>query len=239
LGSNYLALAIDSRRTEDSPAGHFIFDDQCKIVPLSNRDVFIAEGIISSADRRAQVFDGFRIAAESYQQTTPSSDLRSVATLWADTVKVPLSALYQFYSTLFDKRHDNEIVVGYFLGFDNSDTLAAFAAKVLHDKASNSFSTHIQSIPQNAYTMLGPEVLVDEFMAGITPRARAVRQRMNSEFPGKSQEEQQMIRLQFLVQTIPLWANDPGSGGDIAQMIFEAKTQGWRWFHRPDFCPEH
>lgn len=59
------------------------------------------------------------------------------------------------------------------------------------------------------------------------------------ESAGKSPVDTQAIILKHLVKNIPAWADDTESGGDVAQIISDAKEKNWRWFHRPDFCPEN
>jgi hypothetical protein len=44
--------------------------------------------------------------------------------------------------------------------------------------------------------------------------------------------------MKLVVETVPGWAGDKTAGGDIAQVIFDAKTHQWHWHHRPTFCPE-
>jgi hypothetical protein len=236
LSDSYLDIAIDSRRTVDTASGTIIFDNQCKIFTLGSQAVFIAEGIISNSDSRAPIFDGFPTALESYRAAFPKNDLESAARLWAAKMIPYISALYPIYRTLMDRRHDGEIIVGYFLGIDADSRLAAISAKVLHAANSPIFSPEISRLP-NGFTLLGPREIVMEFFAGASERAKEAKQRVESESLGKAEPEMQMILLRILVETAPKWIPDPGSGGDIAQLMFDAQSPRWRWFHRPEFCP--
>ena len=78
-----------------------------------------------------------------------------------------------------------------------------------------------------------------EFFAAATPRAVDINNRFNTEAVGKSEPEREMMKMAAIVETVPRWANDTTVGGDIAQVIFDKTSNGWRWFHRPSFCPEN
>jgi hypothetical protein len=232
-------VAIDSRRVVDTAGGErIVFDDQCKILILSRQAVFIAEGVISNSDSRAPLFNARSIALESYQAVFPQNDLESTARLWAEKMIPYISALYPLYRTLLDRRHDGEIVVGYFLGIDTNGKLAAVSAKVLHTVNSPIFSREIRRLPPG-FTLLGPIDMVREFFGGGSDRASQARRRVESESRNKADAERQMILLKVLVESVPKWIPDPGSGGDTAQLIFDAQSRRWRWFHRPEFCPEN
>jgi hypothetical protein len=237
VSDDFLALAIDSRRTEETSSGErSTVDNQCKIELLSDHDVFIAEGIISNNDARAPRFDGFMTASTSYQRAAGS--LKNAADAWAAELAPPFAALYPFYPNLFDQRPNGEVVVGYFLGIDTDGKLAAFSATVLHSKAANSFSVTTKLVAKNTYTLPGPEEVVTEFFRGQTTRANIAQTQLHQEAVGKSPVDEKAITLKHLVQAIPAWANDPGSGGDIAVLTME-RGKKWRWFHRPGFCPKN
>jgi hypothetical protein len=42
-----------------------------------------------------------------------------------------------------------------------------------------------------------------------------------------------MMKMAAIVETVPRWANDTTVGGDIAQVIFDKTSNGWRWFGHP------
>jgi hypothetical protein len=69
---------IESRRSEDMAEGrHLVFDDKCKIVPLSFYAASIVEGIVSHSDQRRDMFDGFNEALEAYQKAMPAGSLEN------------------------------------------------------------------------------------------------------------------------------------------------------------------
>jgi hypothetical protein len=237
---DYIALAIESRRTEDAPNGRkFIFDNQCKVVPLSARAVFIADGIVSNRDPRAPRFDAMFDAVHAYRRATPAGSLKNAADLWAADLKQSMIGLYPFYGKLIDHRPDYETVGGYFFGIDGDNKLIGFHARIKHTIGTSRFDSVVMPIQNNSYTFLGPEDLVNEFRAGQTARARAAQGQIQKETFGKSAAEARIIEMKYLVKNIPAWANDPGSGGDIAQVIIDASEKRWRWVHRRDFCPEN
>jgi hypothetical protein len=47
----------------------------------------------------------------------------------------------------------------------------------------------------------------------------------------------QAVRLSNMVAAVRDWSGNTMIGGDIATIILE-QGKTWRWFHRPDFCPE-
>jgi hypothetical protein len=239
-GDDYIALAIESRRTFDAPTGkRSVFDDACKVVALSGRAVFIADGIISNSDPRAPRFDVFVDAVDAYRRATPAGSLESAADLWAADLKRSMTGLYPFYRELMDHRADDEIVGGYFLGIDDDDRLIGFQVKITHARATARFDSVVMPIRKNNYTLPGPARLVNEFVAGQSARAMAAQSQVRTEALGKSVAEARVVEMKYLVKTIPAWANDPGSGGDIAQIVIDATEKRWRWIHRPDFCPEN
>ena len=239
-GDDYTALAIESRRTFDAPTGkRSVFDDACKVVGLSARAVFIADGIISNSDPRAPRFDVFVDAVDAYRRATPTGSLENTAQLWAADLKRSMTGLYPFYRELMDHRADDEIVGGYFLGIDDDDKLIGFQVKITHAKATARFDSVVMPIQKNNYTLLGPAKLVEEFVAGQSARAMAAQGQIRKEALGKSVAEARVVEMKYLVKSIPAWANDAGSGGDIAQIVIDATEKRWRWIHRPDFCREN
>jgi hypothetical protein len=240
IADDYIALAIESRKTEDTLNGRkLIFDNQCKIVLLSDRAVFIADGIISNRDPRAPRFDASVDAVAAYRRALPTGSLKNAADLWAADLKQSMIGLYPIYRSLIDHRSDYETVGGYFLGIDGRDKLVGFQARIMHTNGTSRFDSVVMPIQNDSYTFPGPADLVNEFRARQSARAKTLQRQIQKEATGKSVPEARIIELKYLVRNVPAWANDPGSGGDIAQVIIDAHEQRWRWVHRPDFCPEN
>jgi len=237
LDDGYIAVAIESRRTDELvTGGKRVSDDQCKIVVLSPQAIFIATGIVSNKDPRSTVFDGLAIARSAYQRARPLVSLHTAANYWATEMKPLLTNLYPFYKTLLASRPDTEVTVGYFLGVEADGALTGFQARIMRDQ--DSFLSSVRSVPKT-YTMLGPLELVGEFLLGQSPRAKEVQAQIEREAAGKSLVERRIVELKHLVESVPAWAHDRGSGDDVAQIVIDAATKRWRWIYRPSFCPEN
>jgi len=53
----------------------------------------------------------------------------------------------------------------------------------------------------------------------------------------KSDPDALAIRLSAYAGAVRDWRGDSTIGGEIAVAILE-RSNGWRWFRRPEFCPE-
>jgi hypothetical protein len=218
LADEFLVAAIDSRRTFDDENGRRSYlDDICKIAPLSKTAVFLADGIISNTDQRAPKFDGFLIAVDSYKNGAGS--LERAAATWAETMRHFLGALHNVanYRKLFDARPEGEIVTGVFLGYDNDGMPVGFKALILDAFRNGAFTSQVTPLKKRNFELLGPEPLVRELLGGNTFRAADIHQKIELEAISKSAVETRMIFVKYLVKTIPAWAQDPGSGGDIVR----------------------
>ncbi len=150
-----------------------------------------------------------------------------------------MSGLYPIYRNLIDHRSDYETVGGYFLEIDSKDRLVGFHARIMHTNGTSRFDSVVMPVQNDTYIFPGPSDLVNEFTARQSARAKALQRQIQKEAIGKSIPETRIIELKYLVRNVPAWANDPGSGGDIAQVIIDTHEKRWRWVHRPDFCPEN
>jgi hypothetical protein len=238
LTNDYLVLAVDSRRQTDTDRGTVTTDDQCKIAPLGDQAVFVAAGMTASTNTRVEQFDVFRLAAAAYRQAAHPASLEKVATTWSADLRSHLQALYPLYPNVFDQDYIGDVTFGYFLGFDAGGGLGGFLAEVSHRDAGNAFAAEVGPIPKPATSMTDHRKEVGEFLQGTSERASVVLRQLTSEAASKSNAERDMIRMKLVVETVPGWAGDKTVGGDIAQVIFDAKTHQWRWYHRPTFCSE-
>jgi hypothetical protein len=237
VDDSYIAVAIESRRTDLLlTGGTRVSDNQCKIVVLAPQAIFIATGIVRNSDPRSPLFDGYAIALSAYQRAKPLVSLRTAADYWATKMISPLTKLYPFYKTFFASRPDTEVTVGYFLGVEADGTLAGFQARIMRNQGS--FLSSVRPL-EKTYTMEGPLELVGEFLLGQSPRAKEVQAQIEREAAGKSPVERRVVELKHLVESVPVWAHDPGSGGDVAQIVIDAATKRWRWIYRPSFCAEN
>jgi hypothetical protein len=238
LTKDYLVVAIDSRRQTDTDKGTVMADDQCKIAPLGDQAVFIATGMTASTDTRGEPFDVFALAAAAYKGATHPASLEKVATAWGADLRSRLEALYPLYPKVFDQDYIGDVTFGYFLGFDADGALGGSLVDVSHRDAGKKFAADVIPIPKPAVSMTGYRKEVGELFEGSSDRASVAVRRQASEAAGKSNAEREMLRMKLVVETVPGWAGDKTAGGDIAQVIFDAKTHQWHWHHRPTFCPE-
>jgi hypothetical protein len=238
LTNDSLVVAVDSRRQTDTDKGTVTADDQCKIAPLGDQAVFVATGMTASTDTRVEPFNVFALAAAAYKTAAHPASLEKVATAWGTDLRSRLQALYPLYPKVFDQDYLGDVTFGYFLGFDAGGSLSGFLEDVSHRTAGNTFAADVVAIPKPATSMTGHRKEVGEFFEGNSDRAGAAARQLRSETAGKSKAEQEVIRMKLVVETVPGWAGDNTAGGDIAQVIFDAKAHQWRWYHRPEFCRE-
>ena len=238
LTKDYLVVAADSRRQTDTDKGTVMTDDQCKIAPLGDQAVFVASGMTASTDTRVEPFDVFALAAAAYKQAAHPASLEKVAKAWGTDLSSRLQALYPLYPKVFDQDYIGDVAFGYFLGFDADGNLGGSLAEVSHRDAGNKFAADVGPIPKPAFSMTGHRDEVRELLQNTSDRASVAVRQLMKEAAGKSDAEREMIRMKLVVATVPGWAGDNTVGGDIAQVIFDAKTHKWHWYHRPTFCPE-
>lgn len=72
------------------------------------------------------------------------------------------------------------------------------------------------------------------FDGGRTGRAK----KLVSELGDNKGPDADAARYSAYVAAVRDWSGDNGIGGEIAVTILE-RGKSWRWFHRPDFCPEN
>jgi hypothetical protein len=109
--ADHIAVAIDSRITEELQGGLTAFDDHhCKIFPLSDKAIFFFHGVNSLTIDGHTIFDAGHIAQQVYNES-PAASLREWASLWS-------SIMIEDYKTYSDKLiiPSNTIIEGFFAG---------------------------------------------------------------------------------------------------------------------------
>jgi hypothetical protein len=229
-----IVVAIDSRQGDTRDGVTVYRDDKCKLLPLGTSGLFFAEGIIANSDPQAVLFDGFAMASKWYAQNSHFG-IQMVADAWATEMADHMRNLYPAYPTLLDARHDGEIVNAHFVGFDAAGRLDEIVATVRHHTGETDFSIASRHM-SFTYNLGGHREPAEEFMKGSTERAAAVKQSVLREAADKPWSQRFAIELREIVSNVPRWANDPGSGGEVAIAILEASTKMLTWFHKPSFC---
>lgn len=81
---DHIAVAIDSRITEDNKIGQTAFDDHyCKILPLSDSAIFFSTGVTALKDINGHtIFDAEETAQRVYKEE-PTGSLQDMASQWA------------------------------------------------------------------------------------------------------------------------------------------------------------
>jgi hypothetical protein len=239
VSTDYVIVAIDSRESSFGAAGPITNDRYCKIRPLSNRVIFFATGTTSaiSSKTRATIFDASDIAQHTFEDFT-GDNFEDLANRWA----IQMKAVYLSYVDAFSFVPDNEIVAeGFFVGLNSHDEIAGSDATILRRSdlfAAFAFrSERIVPGPPGNMPLLnnGHFEILEEFY-GSRPSDRA--KKIVAETAGwKSGPDTDATRYSSYVAAVRDWSGDTGIGGEIATIILE-RGKGWRWFHRPDFCPE-
>jgi len=236
LDNQGMTVAIDSRQTDDTSAGTTYRDDVCKLHPLGDDAFFFAEGISANSDPRAPAFNIFEFASFTFQRQQGTKSMLAVADQWGSNL-VPLFAeLYKIYPDLLDMRHGGEIVNGHFAGIEDGVVKAITATILLKD---GTFTSHTKAVATNNFTLGGYGQEVGEFFVGATERAKNARAIMVADIAKlKSFNAQDLkaVELRAIVENVPLWAGDPGSGGPVAILTIETATKKLRWIRRPVHC---
>lgn len=90
---------------------------------------------------------------------------------------------------------------------------------------------------ENPTLVAGYFDLMDEFKDGRrTTRAKDVIARLGTQRFGHNAVA---VRYAAYLDAIREWSHDPAIGGDDIATIILERDKGWRWAHRPEFCPEN
>ena len=239
ISKDYVIVAIDSRESSIGAAGRITNDRYCKIRPLSSRAIFFATGTTSAtgSKTRATIFDAREIAQQAFDDFT-GDNFEDLANKWATQMK----AVYLSYVDSFPFMPNNEIVAeGFFVGINSHDEIAASDATIFRRSdlfAGFAFrSERIVPGPPPNMPLLNNghfEILEEFYGSRRTDRAKKI----IAETAGwNSGPDTDATRYSSYVAAVRDWSGDTGIGGEVATIILE-RGKGWRWFHRPDFCPE-
>lgn len=234
FSTDYTIVAIDSRETRAD--GQFN-DQYCKIRPLSPKAFFFASGATSAIDNNtgANIFDARDLATTIYANIGPtrSSDL---ARTWA----ARMNNIYNAHTFDFAKlaASDGTMVKGFFIEGDQPGDIEA-AGQVITYRALG-FTNEQINIPFGHAGGTIPlfhnghlEIMREFFDHGRTERAKKI----IAQIGDKKGADVDATRYSAYVTAVRDWSYDPGIGGEIATIILE-RGKDWRWFKRPDFCPE-
>ena len=241
FSSDVAVVAIDSRGTIKSTGKRHINDRFCKIVPLAPSAFFFSAGVATAFHPKTGkvVFDTRDIAKDVYADSGKSRDFAALADTWALRMEAVLRKIPADPSLL------KELVTrGYFVGTTDDGRIAAGAETIAYHPDGKSHFVHT---PETIALTASPRIeqpadqpvtdIEREFSGGgQTDRARKVMADNGWTKLGQGPDTL-AVHLTNLVTAVRDWSGNDKIGGDIATIILE-RGKPWRWFHRPDFCPE-
>jgi len=238
VSNDFLVVAIDSRTHDPTDPSAPPNDRTCKITPLSNNVIFFYKGLGGARDDNGKAFSGESIARDIY---IPTHSLNDLASRWGNKMADTYREIFAVNQDFVRHAPNGTIVNGYFGGTDLDGTIALADAKIIYSP-SDGFRVELgrRNPPtNNALIHAYFDEIFSEFRnGGNTARARAAMAEIEAQAIGKSSAERMAITASAYVKAVRDWGNDATVGGDIASVIIE-RGQKWRWYRRPDFCPEH
>jgi len=130
---DYVVAAIDSRVTafiNGSATGTSFRDDVCKLLPLNDFNVFLSEGDFLADGPFG--FNAFEIAKAAYGRQVSPLNIQTLTEQWADSMTQAIRNYSLGSSQTFVNRQTaDNIVQGFFLGFDAGGNISVFRATVI------------------------------------------------------------------------------------------------------------
>jgi hypothetical protein len=236
---DYAVVAIDSREM----SGGVVNDQYCKIQPLSRNAFFFARGVTSAVDNNthSKIFDARDLAHSIYVQFGVGTvKFAQLAESWAILMK----QIYETKPAEYARSAVHNIMSdGFFVGLDESGAIAFDGQKIIYQLAYPQFVNTPEPRPAAptdpavapTYAAGFFEIIGEFANGGETDRAKEVIAKLGVLPPGP---DAVAARYSAYVGAVRDWTKELGVGGEIAAIILE-RGQNWRWFHRPDFCPEN
>jgi hypothetical protein len=242
LSTDYAVVAIDSRSTVTQKNREARFNDGvCKIRPLAPNAFFFSTGLDNASNvlNGREIFDARDLANDAYANAGRPPNFATLADKWATWVEASFR-----HAKLLPEALKDPMAKGFFVGTTDTGELAADAATIhYHAEDDALFSHTAENFTPTAKLHFEQPLdrpLLDiesEFTDGRqTDRAKKVMQDIGWTTAANGPDAT-ALRLSTLVKAVRDWAGNDGIGGDIATIILE-RGKAWRWFHRPDFCPE-
>ncbi len=233
--ADHIAVAIDSRITEQSKNGLKAFDDRhCKIFPLSDRVIFFFHGVNSlTATDGHTIFDAGQIAQQVYNGS-PEESLRDLASQWSSMM------IDDYKANSARLVIDNKLIIeGFFAGSDPNGTFGIYGESISGtpvDPSARPLNYEITG--HNRLDMASsPDILQEFATGGTTDWAKSALLLLDLETRGKGPTASLALRYETMV-TIAGQSGNPHIGGETAVMTMDRTNPIWRWFHRPAYCPQ-
>jgi hypothetical protein len=242
LSTDYAVVAIDSRSTITPKNGQIRFNDGvCKIRPLAPNAFFFSTGLdrVFHETTEREFFDARDTASDAYANAGRPPNFETLTDKWATWMETSFR-----HARLSPEALKDTMTKGFFVGIKDNGDLTADAATIGYHADSAAQFTHT---PENFTATAKPSLeqpvdkpLIDiesEFAnGGQTDRAKKVMQDTGWATAGNGPDTT-ALHLSTLVTAVRDWSGNDKIGGDIATIILE-RGKPWRWFHRPDFCPQ-
>jgi hypothetical protein len=240
VSNDYAVIAIDSRESHPTGVNNAANDRYCKIRPLSRDVIFFATGTTSGLNTStgAIIFDARDVAQRAFEYFT-DDNFDNIANKWATEMKT----IYVSLLNSFPLGTSSETVArGFFIGTNSHNEITASAATIFsRPELFTRFDIRIERVvpgPPDHMPILnnGHFKIMEEFFdGGQTDRAKKLVAETAGWKPGPDTDA---TRYSSYVAAVRDWSGDNDIGGEVATIILE-RGKGWRWFRRPNFCPEN
>ena len=235
---DYAAVAIDSRVTSGGNYG----DQMCKLFPLSERVIFFSAGVYDGKNPEGTIiFSRHAAASEVFGRSTGHS-LSDIAEQWAHTLVEQIKFFSVSNHEIVEHNEDGFITRGVFAGESRNEGVVAYQSTIRRSDTIEKIDPRFtnEKIPNGYFLGLGhPEVVEPILHNGPDAWARKIHDQILAETSGTTgPPEKAATWVSAVTQAVIDRAGDPHIGGQVASIILE-QGRNWRWFRRPDFCPEH
>jgi hypothetical protein len=145
------------------------------------------------------------------------------------------------YKTYSDKLiiPSNTIIEGFFAGSNPNGIFGIYGESISGkpvDASAQPLNYEITS--HNRFDMASsPDILREFETGGTTDWAKNALLLLDLETRGKGAADSLALRYETMV-TLASQSGDPRIGGQPAVMTMDRSDPVWRWFHRPDYCPQ-
>jgi hypothetical protein len=241
ISTDFAVVAIDSRGTIKTTARNRINDRFCKIRPLAHNAFFFSAGLSALFQSRTEkvIYDARDVAEDVYAGFGNSRDFGGMAEKWALRAESAFRRSSPAPSLLKDV-----VTIGYFVGIKDDGGIDAGAETITYHADTAQHFTHtlerftLAATPHIQQPLDKTAIDVEQEFAngGQTERAKKIIQD-NAWAKIGNGPDAVAVRFGNLVAAVRDWSGNDKVGGDIATLILE-RGKDWRWFHRPDFCPE-
>lgn len=241
ISKDLAVIAIDSRSTNLQNPSAAPDDRYCKIHPLADDLIFFSTGMVKATDAGGHIiFDAADWASLAYNKTPDRKNLQEMASLWDDYMRISYRYIFALHPNLWSEFNGKTVIKGFFVGFDRRDEMVISNAAM--EASGNRMDTKLETNKQLGndvpFVHGGHAEIINEYIDEKTSRAKQIRAEVKERGGGKPMIEALAITAESFVRAVRDWSGDPAIGGDISVIMLE-RGRKWRWFHRPDFCPEN